>query len=347
MMRSIDRASHVCCQPLAIITLMLAFATVHADADESSDESTNSDSSVWVTSIAPLDSDRQFVAGTATSLLLREADVVSFSVDSPNEMVKLYSHPAAVWCVAATADGKTVASVDYRGNLMTYDTSSQQAATHTEAFQRWCQALIVSPDDQFVVAGNEDGKVMAWNLADNKVETTVELDGHAVTDLAFSPDGKRIAASDGDGHVHLLKWPSLDAIGKIEVSEEPAWSVAFIDDGMTLLIGSGDRKLYRCSAKPDAKPKVATKGRDWITDIAISPSGQIAASEVGGRVLLPAGGQTESMDATSGVWALQWNGDGQLLVGTRKHGVSVAGRSWKWTQQSTEADGSATESDDD
>jgi pyruvate/2-oxoglutarate dehydrogenase complex dihydrolipoamide acyltransferase (E2) component len=45
----------------------------------------------------------------------------------------------------------------------------------------------------------------------------------------------------------------------------------------------------------------------------------------------PSTGGADSMDATSGVWALCWNGDGQLFAGTRKDGIVSAGRSWKWT----------------
>lgn len=36
------------------------------------------------------------------------------------------------------------------------------------------------------------------------------------------------------------------------------------------------------------------------------------------------------MDASSGVWALCWNADSQLYAGTRKDGIVVAGRTWKW-----------------
>ena len=297
----------------------------------------NADSSTWVTSIAPAQSAGQFVAGTANSLLLREAAVVSFSADAPQKLTTLYSHPAAVWCVATTKDGSTVASVDYRGNLVTFDMASKMATKHENAFERWCQSMALSPDDQFVVAGNEAGKVMAWEIKSDKVTKSVELDGHAVTDLEFAPDGKTIAASDGDGHVHLLQWPSLESIGKIEVSDQPAWTVAFVENGNALLVGSGDHNLHRCAAKPEAKSESIAKGTDWITEIAISPGGEHAASEVGGRVMFPSGGNVDAMEAKSGVWALHWNGDGQLLVGTRKHGVVVAGRSWKWAEPSVDS----------
>ncbi|TWU59186.1 WD domain, G-beta repeat [Rubripirellula tenax] len=286
--------------------------------------------STWVTSIAKFGNEGKFAASTATGLLLRPADVVSFDASDPSKLTKLYTHPAAVWRLVVTDDGSTIASVDYRGNLMTMNRGESDAKLHEKAFERWCQALTITPDQKSLVAGNEAGKVFAWDLAEGKVRKSVELDGHAVTGLSVSPDGKQVAACDGGGHVHLLSWPELESVGKIEINAEPAWCIAFVNDGKQLLLGSGDRHLYRVDATDGAKAESVAEGSDWITQIAVSPGGQVVASEVGGKLHFP-GASSDPMTAPSGVWSLAWNGDGQLLVGTRKSGVVTAGRSWNWT----------------
>jgi hypothetical protein len=314
-----------------LAALVLAATILSPPLYGEDDRSSSQSSSVWVTSIAPQGSSGEFVAATADGLLLREASVVTFSAANPAQLTPLYSHPAAVWCVDATSDGDRVASVDYRGNLIVFDTQSAQATTHEKAFERWCQSMMISPDDQSIVAGNEAGKVMVWNIEAAKLSASAELDGHAITGLALSPDGSQLAASDGAGHVHLLKWPGLEAIAEIKISDDAAWCVAFAQDG-SLLVGSGDRHLYRCEPKADAKPEVVAKGTDWITQIAISSAGQVAAAEVGGKLHFPNSGGADSMDAKSGVWALCWNGDQQLFAGTRKDGIAIAGQSWKWTE---------------
>ena len=311
---------------VASLSLAILFPGLLVRADEQANKST------WVTSIAPLGDSGQFVASTANGLLLRESSVVSFDANRYDELTPLYSHPAAVWCVDASSDGKSVVSVDYRGNLIVFDTASNQATTHEKAFERWCQAMILSPDNKTVIAGNEAGKVMLWDLASSKISQSAELDGNAITGVALSPDGSQLAASDGAGHVHLLKYPGLEPIGEIKVSEQTVWCVVFSNDGKQLFVGGSDRNLYRCDPKPEAKPESVAKGTDWITQLAISGSGQIAAAEVGGRLHFPSLGGTDSMDAQSGVWALCWNGNEQVLAGTRKDGVVAAGRSWKWTE---------------
>lgn len=333
----------------ALCIAVVSSAAAMADEGASSEASTDS-KSTWVTSIAPLGSSGQFVAATADGLLLREAKVYSFEASLPTELKPLYSHPAAVWCVDATTDGSMVVSVDYRGNLVVYDVGSGEVTTHEAAFERWCQAMIISPDGKSIIAGNEAGKVMVWDIESSKVAKQMELDGHAVTGLAVAPDGSQVAASDGGGHVHLLQWPSLEQAGKIDVSEETVWCVTYVEDGSHLLVGSSDRHVYKCEAKPDAKAESVAKGTDWITQLAVSPGGQVAAGEVGGKLHFPSTGGTDSMDAASGVWTLCWNGDAQLFAGTRKDGIVMAGRSWKWTEPTpskpADTEAEAAEEDD-
>ena len=293
-----------------------------ADSDPAKEKST------WVTAISPAGGGK-FVAGTATGLLLRPGAVCEFAADNPAVLNPIYEHPAAVWTVASTSDGKQIVSADYKGNLGVYDVQGKQAKIHEGAFERWCQKIVVSPDNQSVVAGNESGKLFSWSLADSKVSKSVELSKDSITSLAFSPNQKQLAATDGAGKVHLLKFPELEVIGTITISEQTAWCVAYQNDA-SLVVGSEDRNLYQVEAKPDAKPKSIAKGSDWITRIAVSPDGQIAASEVSGKIHFASGGSITTIGAESGVWSLCFRGAGQLFVGTRKNGIVSAGQSWQW-----------------
>ena len=298
-------------------------------ADHHEEKSADTES-LWITSIAPARD--SFVVGSATGLLLRPGAVSRVSASDVNKLEKLYEHPAAVWAVATTSDGKRIASSDYRGNLVVYDAEAKQPQTYEAAFERWCQSLVVSPDNKQVVAGNESGKVFVWNLDEAKVEKSVELEGASVTCLAFSPDGKQVAASDGGGKVHLLKWPELEKEGVITISDETAWCVAYAGDGKSVFVGSGDRNLYQSEAKADAKAASIAVGSDWITRIAVSDSGGVAASEIGGRIHFASGGSVTTIGAESGVWALCFAGPGKLLVGTRKNGILTAGQTWTLTK---------------
>lgn len=311
-----------------LAAFFLGLVTISAPAAEPEGSKTVDSESLWITSISAA-GDGSFLAGTATGLLLRPGSVSRFQADAPGDLEELYQHPAAVWTVAATSDGKTIASADYKGNLVLYDVASKTPTTHENAFERWCQKIVVSPDDGSIVAGNESGKLFAWSIADAKVSKSVELSKASITSLAFSPAKTQLAATDGDGKVHLLKWPELESVGVITISEETAWCTAYESDA-SLIVGSADRNLYRVEAKADAKPVSIAKGTDWITRIAVSDDGQIAASEVSGKIHFASGGSVSTIGAESGVWALCFHGSGQLLVGTRKNGIVLAGQSWTW-----------------
>lgn len=291
---------------------------------------------IWVTSIASqrpvADQSHSCVhfGALANGLLLRPADVVTWADDDFASRTTLMTHPAAVWIVRVCDDGKHVASVDYRGNLQTFDTESKQATMHTAAFERWAQTMEFVPGEETIIAGNEAGKLFVWK--DGKVEKSIEIDKSSLTDVAFNKAKDKLAIADGAGNVHWFSWPALESVGKTKVSEEACWCVQFIGDSPAVLVGTGDRKLYRCEAGSDQPPQAVLEGKDWLTRIAVSASGLIAVSELNGtvHVLNSEGAKLDAPVSTtpSGIWALEWDGSDKLLVGTRRHGVVELTQGW-------------------
>lgn len=319
--------------------------------DASKPSSGAAEPSQWITSIAPLAEEGSFVAATAHGLLMQPASVDRLSSDEPQIRTPLYTHPAAVWCVVSIPQGKKVASVDYRGNLAVYDLAEATLAMHEKAFERWCQSLIVAPEGDLLVAGNEAGKISIWNLAESNVTKSVELDGHAITGLAISPDQKQLAASDGSGQIHFLQWPNLEPAGKSKISDAPAWCVAYVPEGNQVLVGSGDNQLYQLANKADAEATVVATGQDWITNLAVSSGGDVAAGEVGGNLHMISNGIAttpviKTFTASSGIWSLCWKGTRELLVGSRKDGISRMGRSWDWVAEVKQSEGETVPDED-
>jgi WD40 repeat protein len=322
---------------LALVVILTA-ATTNADESTTAEPSPNTD--VWVTSIASamIESEgapkAMHFAGTASGLLLQVADVVRWEGDDFANRVPIMTHPAAVWCVQVSDDGKHVASTDYRGNLQLFDVATGKVTMHEAAFERWTQAMRFAPNSKAIIAGNEAGKLIVWE--DGKVSKSIDVDKNAITDIAFDGDGDQLALSDGAGTVHLYSWPGLEPAGKIKVSDSPAWCVRYTADSSAVLVGTGDRALYRSEAKDGSKPEMLLQGSDWITRLAISSTGAIAATEVSGKVFVLNSdkvGETKiepSGTAPSGVWAVHWSSPSNLLVGTRKNGIMALTQSWSF-----------------
>lgn len=327
-----------------VATLVLALSVSLSFASDSDDSQAAAGDQGWVTSISKAGND-SFVVGSATGLLLRPGTVSRVQSGDHGHSETLYEHPAAVWAVVATPDGKSIASADYRGNLITYDVAQSKATTHEAAFERWCQTMVLGPESKTLLAGNESGKLFHWSMAESKVAKAVELCESSITSIAVSPSGAQIAVADGDGNIHLMTYPGLESSGKISVGEGTAWCVTYAGGDTELVVGSADRHLYKVEAKPDAKPTAIAKGSDWITRLAVSESGEVAASEVSGKIHFASGGSVSTIGAESGVWALCFGGPGQLLVGTRKNGLVVAGQSWTFKPAATAAEESEPESE--
>ncbi|MGV3483817.1 MAG: WD40 repeat domain-containing protein [Planctomycetaceae bacterium] len=316
----------------------LALLAVPAVADDPAKTDAAAASDVWVTSLASgtmkTEAGEKAVsyAGFASGLLLQPAEVVRWEGDDFASRTPIMTHPAAVWCVQVCDDNDHVASTDYRGNLQIFDVAAAKATMHEGVFERWTQAMRFVPGGESIVAGNEAGKLFVWE--DGKIAKSVEVDKNAITDIAFNHTTDRIAVSDGGGTIHLFSWPALEPDGKIKISDAPAWCVRFGKDSATLLVGSGDRNLYRCEAKDGAKAEPLMQASDWMTRLAVSPTGTIAASEVGGKVFVLASEQPAepkpepAATAPSGIWAIHWASPTRLLIGTRKHGVVALAQSW-------------------
>lgn len=313
-------------QPAAEQPAEAPAASESADAGEAQSASTWP--SAWVTSIAPIG--QEVFAATAEGLLLRPAKVVKFDRDAPNAAEAIYEHPASVWAVVAT--DTVVCSADYKGNLAVWQRESSQLAMHEGVLQRWCRALVIAPDGQHLVAGNESGNLFVWSMAQGMVTTSKQLEAQQIFDMAFAPNGESLAICNGAGQIQIVSWPALEPQQTIKLGEQPVWSVVYTADGSALIAGGADRKLWKLALGAEPQPQELATTSDWITSIETVPGGGgfIVATLDGKLMTVGPGGDSASPsgEVPSGVWGLALPSADQMLAGTRKHAVAVLGRAW-------------------
>jgi len=115
---------------------------------------------------------------------------------------------SAVFSVAFSADGKTVASGDAAGQIVLYDRASGQTTTIDEG--SGVESVAFSPDGKTLASGNDAGQVVLYNRASGHptaISDWSNTSGTLVYMVAFSPDGRTLAAGNGLGHLVLLKAP--------------------------------------------------------------------------------------------------------------------------------------------
>ena len=150
-----------------LVAIVCALFPVYSMADHHESKAVDAEST-WVTAIAPV-GDGAYAVGSATGLLLRPGAVSMLSGEDAG-LKKLYEHPAAVWTVGVTSDGKTIVSADYRGNLVVYDVGEQDTRPPMKsAFERWCQSMIDLPG-QPVGGRRKRGRegLSVWSLGESK-----------------------------------------------------------------------------------------------------------------------------------------------------------------------------------
>jgi RNA polymerase sigma factor (sigma-70 family) len=171
-------------------------------------------------------------------------------------------HAAAVYGIALSPDGKTVASASPDDTIKLWDEATGKLQRTLEGHgERGVYSVAFSPDGKSLASGGCDGTVRTWDLGTGKLRHTIEgYHGGSILLVAFSPDGKTLAVA---GYVaapeakvklqlRLLDPQTGKAKRTLPVKDAQfVRSLAFSSDGKTLALGTGkeDNKLILLPAE--------------------------------------------------------------------------------------------------
>jgi WD40 repeat protein len=197
----------------------------------------------------------------------------------------LFGHAGLVTSVAATADGKTIASGSLDGTVKLWDGASGQILATLLGHKGPVHGVAFSPDGKMLVSAGADKTVQLWNVAPGKEYEVMQkpaktLEGHteAVLAVAFSSDNRTIASGSADKTVIL--W-NVTAGEKQELPKEhkgAVQAVAFSPDGKTLASAGSDRLVILWKVADASKQFVLDGHTGPVFAVAFSPSGTVLAS---------------------------------------------------------------------
>lgn len=278
----------------------------------------------WVTSIAPGEEGTLY-ASLGSSLPHREASVVKFSSENPDDAKELYQHPAAVWAIATSPDKTTLASTDFHGSLAITPIAGGETKHFTKAFDRWTRALAFGPDSKHVVAGNEAGVLYVWSIAEGKSTVSRDLGSGQIIALAVNPAGDSVAVATGSGKVHVVKWPSLEAVREVTLGDKPIRSIAYSSTSDALWAGGSDGTVKRISKEGEVSE--IAKLNDWVTALTSLPGGGLVAVSMRGQVKRSSKADPKSLTewatGPKGVWDVKALDSDRIVVATQKLGPTV------------------------
>jgi WD40 repeat protein len=249
-------------------------------------------------------------------------------------------HVAAAWGVAASADGRWVATASHDRTVKLWDARTWRLV-HTLGGHpdiAWCVAF--SPDSRWLVSGSgtpHSGVTFLWDVETGR--QLLRLDGHKrlVVSLAFHPSLPFLVSSSLDGSVHLWDTRRFDQDGQagpceptlVHQFDQAVHKVCFRRDGAWLAAACQDHRVALWDfAGVDApvaalpEPQVLRQHTCGVWAVAFSHDGRyLASGDERGSIVLWDGDSFHYVatlaSPTSRIRALAFSHDcGLLAAGT-------------------------------
>lgn len=253
--------------------------------------------------------------GVASGEPGKSGEVRFFVLDSDNRISAsgsstLASHKDAIYSIAFSPDGKTLATAGYDRLIHLWPVPAS-APAEPAAPPKPTLTLKDHSDTVYALAWNHDGTLLASGSADRSVKVWDPANGKRLftlgdpTDwvycLAWSPDRKHLAAGSADKCVRI--WSVDRNGGKLAQAafahEKPVWRVGYSDGGARLFTVGEDRILKSWDAARMSEKLVFPVQPDSVLDLAIAPGGKYLA-------VARYDGVAATVDALTGKQAVQY-----------------------------------------
>src|SRR5947209_7919424 len=116
---------------------------------------------------------------------------------------KHVGHKGPVCAVAASPDGRFLATSDYTGNVVLSEYNTAKEVFRLSGQKRFSRCLAFTPDSSTLIAGGEDGTIVFWSTETGKQLGRIIAHEACINSLSISADGKELATGGQDRVVML------------------------------------------------------------------------------------------------------------------------------------------------
>jgi WD40 repeat protein len=191
------------------------------------------------------------------------------------KLVRVFEgHKDALYCVALSPDGNTLATGSYDQKIKLWKVETGEEMRTLSGHNGCVFDLSFRPDGKILASASADRTVKLWDVASGERRDTLSQSLKELYTVAFAPDGKRLAAGGVDNRIRV--WEISE---KATETTNPLLHARFGHEGAILrIVFSSDGKLIASSADDrtvkvweagEVKERVAVEPQpDWAPGLA-------------------------------------------------------------------------------
>lgn len=245
------------------------------------------------------------------------------SWQADKQAVQSWKHPASVYGIALSADGKFAYTAAWQGGIKVWDTEKNQTVQEWAAHQSSANAVSVNAKQDRLASVGNDGKLKIWQRTGTgysfqEYKNLEQIKGQQLIAVDLSRDGKRVFAASQSGAAKLWDIDSGKVLFQLE-HEKNVSSTAMSAQERYLATGGSDGSVKIWDASNGKLLHRFHLHQAGIAALSFSPDQQslVAASHDKSISFMPLTGKAKPQKILAhdeGIFGIAFSPDGQRVV---------------------------------